>query len=159
MEQKKLSKWLKGILIGTAACGLAVYLALLPDYGRSLAQAYPEFAGRFWPWLIFLWATGVPCYLALGLGWRIAGRIGEDRSFSEGNARDLSRIAWLAAGDAGAFFLGNAILLLADMSHPGVVLMSLIVVFVGVAIAVAAAALSHLVHKAAALQEQADLTI
>ena len=38
-------------------------------------------------------------------------------------------------------------------------LMCLIVVFVGVAISVAAAALSHLVMKAAMLQEQSDLTI
>ena len=37
--------------------------------------------------------------------------------------------------------------------------MSLIVVFVGVAISVAAAALSHLVMKAALLQEQQELTI
>jgi hypothetical protein len=33
------------------------------------------------------------------------------------------------------------------------------VVFAGVAITVAAAALSHLVRKAAALQEESDLTI
>jgi hypothetical protein len=45
------------------------------------------------------------------------------------------------------------------MSHPGVTLLSLLIVFAGIAIAVAAAALSHLVHKAAALQEQSDLTI
>ena len=45
------------------------------------------------------------------------------------------------------------------MSHPGVTLLSLLVVFVGIAAAVAAAALSRLVKKAAALQEQSDLTI
>ena len=45
------------------------------------------------------------------------------------------------------------------MSHPGVALFSLIVVFAGVAVAVAAAALSYLVKKAAVLQEQSDLTI
>ena len=45
------------------------------------------------------------------------------------------------------------------MSHPGVVLASFVVVFVGVAVAVASAALSHLVKKAAALQEQSDWTI
>ena len=45
------------------------------------------------------------------------------------------------------------------MSHPGVAIASLAVVFVGVAVAVGAAALSHLVGKAALLQEQSDLTI
>ena len=59
----------------------------------------------------------------------------------------------------GFFFVGNVILLFANMSHPGVALFSLLIVFSGVAVAVAAAALSHLVQKAAVLQEQSDLTI
>ena len=46
-----------------------------------------------------------------------------------------------------------------EMNHPGIVLISLIVVFFGSAVAVAAAVLSHLVLKAALLQEQSDLTI
>lgn len=45
------------------------------------------------------------------------------------------------------------------MSHPGVALFSLLVVFAGVAVAVASAVLSHLVQKAAVLQEQSDFTI
>ena len=65
----------------------------------------------------------------------------------------------LAAADAAFFFAGNLLLLLLDMSHPAVLLASLAVVFVGVAVAVGAAVLSHLAQKAAALQEQSDLTI
>ena len=45
------------------------------------------------------------------------------------------------------------------MNHPGIILYSLIVVFAGVAISVAAATLSHLVLKAAKLQEENDLTV
>lgn len=83
----------------------------------------------------------------------------KDRSFSNENAKYLKWISWLAAGDGIFFFIGNVVLLFINMSHPGVALFSLIVVFAGVAVAVAAAALSHLVKKAAALQEQSDLTI
>ena len=50
-------------------------------------------------------------------------------------------------------------MLFTNMSHSGVALFSLLIVFAGVAVAVAAAALSHLVQKAAVLQEQSDLTI
>ncbi len=159
MEQKTLSRWLKVILVGVGLCGLVVYGAVLPLYGQSLVGQNPDMANRYWPWLIFLWATGVPCYAALVIGWRIAVNIGKDRSFSEDNARHLKRIALLAAGDAVFFFIGNIVLLFANMSHPGVVLGSLLVVFAGVAVSVAAAALSHLVLKAALLQEQSDLTI
>ena len=159
MEQRTLSKWLKLILIGVGLCGLAVYGAILPMYGQSLVGLYPEFSNRFWPWLIFLWLTGLPCYAALWLGWRIAANIGRDSSFSRENARALKQISHLAAGDTLFFLVGNIVLLLMNMSHPGVVLIALLPVFAGIAVAVASAALSHLVLKAAALQEQSDLTI
>ena len=92
-------------------------------------------------------------------GWKIAGNIGNDKSFSAENAKLLKYISLAAAGDSAFFLLGNAVLLLLNMSHPGVVLASLLIVIIGVCIAVASACLSHLVGKAAALQEEADLTI
>ena len=159
MEQKTLSKWLKLILLGMGIFGLAVYLAVVPSFGDSLRSQYPEFAGRYWPWLIFIWVSGIPCYAVLVLGWRIAANIGRDASFSLENARFLRSIAVLAALDAAYVFLGNLAMLFLDMSHPGVVLLSLLVVFAGAAVAVAAGALSHLVRKAALLQEENDLTI
>ena len=159
MEQKSLSKWLKLILLGMGICGLAVYLMVVPSFGDSLCSQYPEFAGRYWPWLIFIWVSGIPCYAVLVLGWRIAANIGRDASFSLENARFLRSIAVLAALDAAYVFLGNLAMLFLDMSHPGVVLLSLLVVFAGAAVAVAAGALSHLVRKAALLQEENDLTI
>ena len=82
--------------------------------------------------------------------------IGKDRSFSIENARLLKWISGLAAGDAAFFFLGNLLYLLLGWSHPGVMLLSLVAVFVGVAISVAAAALSHLVMKAALQQEERE---
>ena len=159
MEQSKLSVWLKWILIGIGLCGAVVYGYILPVWGQELVRQYPEFAGRYWPWLIFLWLTAIPCYLVLGNGWGIAGDIGADRSFSMKNARRLKQISQLAAGDAAFFFVGNVGMLLLDLSHPGVLLLSLVVVFAGVSVSVAAAALSHLVYKAAKLQEENELTI
>ena len=45
------------------------------------------------------------------------------------------------------------------MSHPSIFLFSCFVVFIGIAIAVAAACLSHLVRKAAVLRAENELTI
>ena len=159
MEQKTFSKWLRVILIGVGLCGLVVYALILPIWGRDLVDQYPEFSNRYWPWLAFLWLTGVPCYAALALGWRIADSIGRDRSFTTENANRLKGISRLAAGDALFFLIGNIVMILLDMSHPGIFLLSLMIIFVGVAISVASAALSHLVLKAASLQEQSDLTV
>ena len=159
MEQKGLATWLKIILVGVGICGLVIYFVVFPSYGESLVYDYPEFSNRFWSWLIFLWISGIPCYAVLVFGWKIAANIGRDQSFSNANAKYLKWIAWLAAGDGIFFFVGNIVLLLTNMSHPGIALFSLLVVFAGVAVAVASAVLSHLVQKAAVLQEQSDLTI
>lgn len=159
MKQKMLSSWLKCIIIGMALCGIVIYAGVVPALGVSLRTEYPEFASCFLPWLIFIWCSGIPCFAVLVFAWRISANIGKDRSFSEENAKWLLWISCLAAGDAGFFFSGNILLLLLNMNHPGIVLASMMVVFVGVAVAVASAALSHLVKKAATLQEQSDLTI
>ena len=159
MNQKKLSAWLKGILVGIGICGLIVYSAVLPLCGDSLRAGYPEFASCYWPWLIFLWGTALPCFAVLVMGWQIAENIGKDRSFSVENARLLQHIARLAAGDTLFFFAGNVVLLFLSMNHPAILLLSMLVCFAGVAVTVAAVCLSHLVRKAADLQEQSDLTI
>lgn len=159
MEQKTLSKWLKCILVGVGVCGLIVYVAIIPIFGLNLRAMYPEFENRFAPWLVFLWASGIPCFAVLVLSWKIAANIGLDKSFSTDNAKLLKWISELSAADAAFFFVGNVVLLLLNMSHPSVVLASFVVVFIGVAVAVASAVLSHLVKKAAVLQEQSDLTI
>ena len=159
MEQKTLSKWLRIIIVGAGIFGLIVYFVIIPSYGVSMRTLYPEFSDRFWPWLIFIWLTAVPCYAALVFGWKIALNIRKDRSFSKENAQYLKWISVLAAIDSAYFFVGNIVLLFSNMSHPGITLFSLLIVFVGVAISVASAVVSHLVQKAAALQEQSDLTI
>ena len=159
MNQKNLSVWLKALIVSVGVCGLIAYLVVLPGCLDALGESCPEFSGRRWIWTIFIWLSAAPCYATLALGWRIATRIGEDRSFSLENAKALSGISWLAAGDAAYFFLGNLTLWLLGMNHPGVLLLSLLICFVGVAVTVAAACLSHLTRKAADLQEQSDLTV
>jgi len=71
----------------------------------------------------------------------------------------MKLISNLAFGDVMLFFCGNVLLLVFGMSHPGVFLLSLLPDLFGVALAVCAAALSHLIYKSASLQEDADLTI
>lgn len=159
MEQKTLSKWLKCILVGAGVCGAVVYFGILPIFGSALRELYPAEGNPYYPWLFFLWASGIPCYAVLVLGWKIAGNIGADRSFSQSNAKLLGQISILSAADAAFFFVGNVVLLFLNISHPSIALASLLVVFAGAAISVASAVLSHLVKKAADLQEQSDWTI
>lgn len=159
MNQKSLSKWLKGIIIATAIVGAGLYLLFLPWVGRDLAADNPDKESWFWPWLIFLLTTGIPCYIVLIKGWAVSTNIGKDKSFSHENAKHLKSISTLTLIDIGYLFVGNVVFLLLDMSHPSVILASLLVMFCGIVFAVAAAALSHLIEKAATLQDENDLTI
>ena len=159
MEQKKFSLWLRIIIIGVGLCGLIVFGAVVPALGTQMQSLYPEFSTAVLPWKIFIWCSGVPCFAVLFFAWKIASSIGADRSFTNENAKNLNWISGLAAGDALFFFLGNLLFLFLHMTLPGMVLASFIIVFIGIAVAVASAALSHLVKKAADLQELSDLTI
>ena len=159
MNHKKASLQLKVIIIAMAIFGLMVYSWIVPTLGQNFANMFPECAYAYWPWLIFIWATGIPCYGALIFAWNIAGRIGQDNSFSVENGISMKRIAKLASADGIFFFLGNIVLLFAGINHPGIVIVSLLVMCIAMGISVAASALSHLIMEAAELQEQNDLTI
>lgn len=157
MDQKKLALWLKALIAGCSLCGIVLFGFLLPAWLNDLAADNPGLSG--WAWTAFMWIAAIPCFLVLGCAGRIAGEIGMNNSFSLINARMLKYVAVLAAGDVGFLILGNGVFAILRMNLPLLVLISAFVCFVGLAISVAAACLSHLVLKAAKLQEDSDLTI
>ncbi len=159
MNQKSLSNRLKAIIIGMGIIGLVFYGLVVPALGNDLVSHYPEYIDGCYLWLGLLWLTAVPCYIVLYLAWKISGNIGRDNSFSKENAVSMKHISTLVAGDSIFFFAGNIIYLVIGFNHPSVVLAALVVVFIGVSVSVAAAVLSHLILKAAALKEENDLTI
>jgi len=159
MNQLKLSKWIKAVIIGAGICGTVIYFYAFPFWGNDIVDANPEFSICYWPWLLFLWITSIPCYGTLVCGWKIADEIGKDNSFCSKNANLLKLISIFAASDSTFFFIGNIIFLLLNMNHPGIVLLAFLVVFAGIAITVTAASLSHLVYKAVQICEENELTI
>lgn len=159
MSQKSLSRWLKAIIGGMAICGALIYLYIIPILGRDLVDARPEYTSWYFPWLAVVLVSAIPYYWGLYFGWKVSTEIGKDNSFSMENAEYLKNISILAALDSLYFFAANVVFMVIDMNHPGVFLISLIVVFIGVAVTVAAAALSHLVRKAAEIQQENELTI
>ena len=75
------------------------------------------------------------------------------------SAEYLKWVSYLSMADAVFVFLANIIFLLLDMSAAAVMLVICIIVFIGISISICAAALSHLVAKAAEIQEENDLTV
>lgn len=159
MSQKSLSRWLKGIIAGMAICGAIIYLYFIPVWGKEFTEINAEYMSWYLPWLIVLLISAIPCYWVLYFGWKISTEIGKDNSFSIENALYLKNIAILAALDSVYFLVVNLVFMIIGINHPGMFLISLIAVFVGIAITVAAAALSHLVRKAAEIQKENEFTI
>ena len=157
MDQIKLARWLKAVAVGCAICGLLLFVGVLPRWLSRLSAEHPSFPGG--PWTAFMALLAVPCYGVLVCLWRIADQIARDNSFSQANARALRHIALLSGGDAALLLVGNAVFWLAGRSLFLPAMVSAFVCFAGLAISVAAACLSHLVLKAALLQEEHNLTV
>lgn len=145
MKQKKLANWLKVMIVGVGICGVLFAIFVLPMLGRTI--------------MMFSLLTGLPCYLALWFSWEIMSAIAKDQSFTVKNAEYLKKISMLATVDVIFLLAWNVILFLMKISNIYILLVCLLIDFMGIVIAVIFAALSHLVGKAAVLQEQSDYTI
>lgn len=159
MGQKRLAGLLKLVVVGIGFFGALFYLYAIPEVGKETVLMYPEYGFCYWPWFIFLLLTAIPCYLVLILGWRMFEDIRQGRSFTRINSRRLHQIAQLAVFDVIFTLLGNIVMGMLFVNHPGVLILFLCVCAAGLAFAVVAQMLSLLVQQAADLQDENELTI
>ena len=159
MNPNVFSKWLKIVIIGMTLIGIASCVYVIPSCGMIFRMRYPEFANWVYPWMILLYVCSIPCFAAMAICWKIAVNIRSDKSFTSETAGLFKCFSYLAAGDTAVFFVGCVIFLIAGINHPGMLIVEMLVVFVGIAVFVCTAALSYLVGQAANLQEESDLTI
>ena len=100
IEHKRLAALLRiGLVIAAVVCA-AIFFWFLPELGRGIAEADPEFAWAFWPCLAFAWLFAVPVFWAMALMWAVFGRIGRGEAFCRENARALRTVSRLAFCDA-----------------------------------------------------------
>lgn len=159
-KQKTLSNWLKSVVIGMGILGAIVYGVVLPTVWQEATANHTTLGGAaYWIRMGFLWVTGIPCYIALVYAWKVFTEIGNNNSFSFVNAKYLKNVALLALIDTIYYFVGNVVMFFANMNHPGVLLVSFLICFVGVAVVIVCAALSQLIQRAAELKEENELTI
>ena len=154
----ELSRWLRGVLLFIFACCLVLGAIAVPAELRALTRASADFEPLQTGGLVFFWLSLLPVFAALTLAWCIFTDIGRDESFSEKNARRLRAISRLSLADTALYAL--AAVSLAFWGLLRVYLPVFIaVIFLGIFLTIASAALSHLCHKAAALKSENDLTI
>ncbi len=159
MTQKSMSVLARIIIIMFALLGVVLFGFAVPLFGADVVADNPEFSSWYAPWLVFIELMLFPCYAVLVLAWRITSTIRAGKAFCMRNSVRFKAASLLALITSAYFFAGNIVFGLLNMSHPGVMLAALVVVFIGFAISAAAAILSCMVRNAAMLQEESDLTI
>ena len=145
MKQKKLANLLKLMIIGVGVCGLFVYAMVIPPLGKEM--------------LFAVLLTSSPFYVALVHSWKIMSNIANDDSFTIENADLLAKIASLARIDSVFLLAWSVLFFTINLINLQILVVSLFIVFIGIVVAAIFTALSHLVMKAADLQDQYDLTI
>ena len=172
MKQKELSILLRAVVV---LCML-VWLVFANWFGRMLGLAVVDGAYVLaYPLLLCLML--LPPLVVFWDAWNIFAQIGKNNSFCVENARRLRRISFCALADtvldvvllvygvvhrfriSAAYAPSDSFFSRLDGDVFGAVTRCLFVAIVGVAVTVAAAALSHLTLKAADLQDENDLTI
>lgn len=159
MTSRTLGRLMRISVIAAALCGLFLCAYVIPSWGQSIVNTYPETSGWYRPWLVFEWLVALPCFAVLVYVWKVSDAVMKDTVFTMLTAKWVKMGSVLLLLDASFLFIGNVILLLAGMSHPGVLLLSVMADIFIVTLALLAAVLSRYLTKAAILQEESEGTI
>ncbi len=159
MTSRTLGSLMRISVIAAAISGLFLCIYVIPSWGWSIINSNPEFSGWFWPWLMFVWIIALPCFAVLVFVWKVSGAVTKDTVFTILTAKWVKTGAVLLLFDAALLFIGNVLLLLLDMNHPGILLLSIIGDIFVVTLAFLAAVLSRYLTKASVLQEESEGTL
>lgn len=157
MKRFGLVRTLKGTIIFLAVMASVCYFEIFPS---SIEEMGVQNAAAAWlvkPGIIAVSLSAIPIAIALVLFWQICTEVGRDNSFCHKNAGRLTGIGFCALIDTGYCAVGTVTLEILVGSPVWV--LGLGVCTIGLAIALAAFLLSHLVLKAADLKAENDLTI
>lgn len=157
MKRVALVRTLKGVVIFLAVLAAIFYGFVFPQLIRDMGAV--EFTWLVGPATVAVSLSAIPIAIALVLFWQICTEIGRDNSFCHQNAWRLSGIGFCALADTAYCVVGTVTIFAITGGHPGVFLVAATAIFIGLAIALAAFLLSHLVLKAAELKDEHDLTI
>lgn len=156
MKRVGLVRTLKGTIIFLAVMSAFCYAVVFPNSIQDLGWD-PEVTWLVEPGIIAVSLSAIPIAIALVLFWQICTEIGRDNSFCHKNASRLTGIGFCALIDTAYCAVGTVTLELLVGSP--IWITGLMVCTLGLAIALAAFLLSHLVLKAADLKAENDLTI
>ncbi|MDR1642960.1 MAG: DUF2975 domain-containing protein [Clostridiales bacterium] len=159
MSSNALALCVRAAVIALTLCLFILLLSMLPSIGQDAIRAYPEYAYWSVPWTIFAWLCSAPLFVLFYFVWKVSGAIKREEVFSFKVAKWIKNAAYILFGDIAFFFFGNIALALTGRNHPYLMVVSIVLIILGIALALAAAVLSRYIAKAAILQEESDATV
>jgi hypothetical protein len=93
MSSKTLCLIIRIAVISVAVCGVVIGFFIIPSWGKEIVNANPEFSGWYWPWLIFAWIVGLPCFAVLYYVWKVAFAIKHETVFTLQTAKCIKAAA------------------------------------------------------------------
>lgn len=159
MKRSVLAKCLKCIEIFIVLVGAFFYINMLPSIIRDQVAMFPEYASWEAPCVAAVSLTAVPILIGLVAFWQICTDIARNQSFSRKNGKRLSIIGACAIADTVYFSIVSLLLFGFGAYNPGLMLLSVMIMLIGLAASIAAFLLSHLVGKASAMEDDIKLTV
>jgi len=156
MSSKNLCNFVRAAVIIVAICGIVVCYYLLPALGMSIRDNNPEYANFYFPWLIFLWVTIIPCFVVLVFIWKVSTAIKLETVFTFKTASFFATCTVILFCDVVFFFTGNIVFLVLGLNHVWILFLALIAGIFGITLTVLMALFSRYLTKAATLQEEVD---
>ena len=156
MKQKKISRWLKAMILMLAVLGI-LFFGPLTCFAFQYKAEHP--GSLFWTFIFFSWYTALLCYAVLIEFWKICTEIGRDNSFSMENATGLHRMGMCAVAAEAGFLARFLWFLLIHELRPWPVLLIVLEMLLCLIFVTLCEALSKLTQNAYEVKRENELTI
>lgn len=146
-------------LIGIPVLGLSIFW--LPWIANIAADINPELVYTKYLFLMSIYATAIPFFVALYQGFKLLSYIDKNIAFSELSVNSLKTIKYCAITISILYVVGMPLFILMAQADdaPGIVALGLVITFASIVIAAFAAILQKLLKNAVDLKSENDLTI
>jgi len=147
------------VLIGIGALALLLWephLEGVNAHATTLSEIYFDD-----PFLVLVYAGSIPFFIALYQAFKLLSYIGRNEVFSQRSAKALRTIKYCAIAIIGFVVVEEIFIMLnhGDDDAAGAVAMGLVITFVSVVIATAAAVFERLLQNAVDIKSENDLTV
>lgn len=147
------------ILMGIPVLALCIFA--VPEIANFAVELYPDHTYLKYLFIIDLYASAIPFYIALYQTFKLLGYIDKNKAFSALSVNVLKKIKLCAITISGLYVLGMPLFyLLAERDDaPGIIVIGMVMIFASMVIAVFAAVLQKLLKEAIDIKSENDLTV